>query len=92
MSHARQVEGAARGVFSLEGLGADRGAQPLAVGVGQPALQRLDGRSQVGEGLVGGAVQPGGPARVGPGVAGQGRAEQRVGHNHLHPRAPGQVE
>ena len=60
MSGARQVEAAARGVFGLEGLGAHRGAQPLAVKVGQPAFERREGLAQVGQDLVGCAVQPSG--------------------------------
>lgn len=92
MSRARQVEGAARGVFGLEGIGAHRGAQPLAVQAGQPALQRLEGLIQVRQGLVGGAVQPGGPARTVPAMAGHGQADQRVGGLPFHSHAPGQVE
>ena len=43
MSRARQVEGAARGVFGLEGLRSHRGAQPLPVAVGQLGFQWLEG-------------------------------------------------
>ena len=72
VSHARQVEGAARSVFGLEGLGAHRGAQPLAVEASQPFFQRLQGVAQRREDLVGCTVQPGRQARVGPAVAGPG--------------------
>ena len=52
---------------------AQRGAQPLAVEVGQPGFQRLDDAPQIRQGLVGRAVQPGRPARAGP-AARYGRA------------------
>ena len=40
--------GAACGVFVVEGLGAHRGAQALAVEVGQPGFQRFEGVAQIG--------------------------------------------
>jgi hypothetical protein len=60
--HPCRVEGVARDVCGLEGLGAHRGERPLVVEVGQPAFQRLDGLAQIRQGLVGRAVQRGGPA------------------------------
>jgi len=83
---------AARGECGLEGLGAHRGAQALAVEFGQLAFQRFNGVAQIDQGLGSRAVQPGGPARVGSAVAGQGQADQRVGGVSLHPCAHGQVE
>ena len=65
--------GAARAVFDLEGLGAHRVAQPLAVQADQPGFQRLKSVAKIRQGLVGGAVQPGGPARVGPAAAAKAR-------------------
>ena len=83
---------AAGGVFGVEGPVAHRGAQALAVEAGQPGFQRLEGVAQLGQGLVGGAVQPGGPARGGAALSGQGQADQRVGGKRLRPHAPGQVQ
>jgi hypothetical protein len=92
VSRLRQVEGAAGGVSGVEVFGTHRGAQPLAVQVGQLVFERLQAVAQIREGLVGRAVQPGGPVRVGPAAAGEGQADQRVGGGRSHPHAPGQTE
>lgn len=64
--HLFRVESAARGVFRIEGLVAQHAAQPLTIEVDEPAFQRLEGKTQVRQGFVRRAVQPGGPARRRP--------------------------
>jgi hypothetical protein len=78
-------------MLGLEGPGAHGGAQALAVEIAQPAFQGLDGLAQSRQGLVGRAVEPGGPAHLGP-AAGHCQTDQRVGGARLHPHPPGQVE